>query len=339
MALLAIGVPAQAQSLGDTDAAPGRLRTATLIPTGRDDTITIKADESIGMDAVSIIDPATQTAGNPGAFQDLNVGFDVQPRLIDGFGTRLSYAYHRVDYPTSASYRYDTHDAGLTVSHRIGGATVALSAGATRFSEGGMRQLDTWTIGGTVSGPVTTGMTAIADYHFARTAYAIDRPDSVTHQATLMLTQTIGHAGSYAVAALGLSRQRATSDQLYIFWSSLSGMQLDIDPAYRPYDTWSQAAALSLRLRDILGNPVVTGGADLGYQRRRFDHVDYAINPDIGAVRHDDEIDASAFVQYRLSRHLYGRMTVTRRDTFSNLDAIARHGSGASLGLRWRMSH
>ncbi len=337
LAVLLGAGPARADPLPGTDQGAPRLPVANLFEDGRNDTVTLRVDEKVGMEEVSLIDPATDNAVRAGAFQQLDASVEAQPRWLRGVTTRFTVGYHRTDYLSHGEYSWDSAEAGIGLSAPWLGGVASASAGFAAVSEGGQRVLDNYTLSAGWARKLGA-TTLVADYHFTRTAYHVDRANADLHQATLLLMHAVGGAGSYGFVAVALSRQRAVRDQLYLAPDPLGTAALFFDTAYRPFDYWGQAVSAALRRRDVLGNPLVTGGADLAYQHRAFSHVDYQIDPINGARRGDDEVNLGAFVQYRLSRHLYGRMTLSREDTFSNLAMVTRHGQGASLGLRWRAS-
>jgi hypothetical protein len=333
-ALLAGPGAARAQSVSD-EASFRAIQPEALIPLGQPDWLTLRVDERAGFDGVSQIDPVTDSSINPGAVNQLDAGFEVTPNPRAAVGVRLSYAYTWVDYAEHPAFRTERHVLGGRLAGKALGGQWTLAASGEIWREGGQHLLDSWGGEASYAHPLAGTVSMVADYRYQRTAYAFARADSDLHQGSVLLVSPVGRAGSYLAGGLSLSRQAARADQLYVGLDPATGNPV-IDLAYRPYDYWAEGAFATLRLRDVAGQPLLTGGADLAYQRLRYSHVDYAIDPAAGALRHDDMLQASAFVQYRLSRHLYARMTVQHQDDWSNLAAVDRHGAGATLGLRWR---
>ena len=215
------------------------------------------------------------------------------------------------------------------------GGQGTLGASGEIWDEGGRHIFDTWGGEASYSHPVRGGASLVADYRFQRTHYAFARAEADLHQGSALVVAPLGRANSFVAGGLTLSRQAAREDQIYVGVDPASGTPV-IDLFYRPYDYWGEAAFATVRLRNLAGRPLLTGGADLTFQRLRYSAVDYAIDPAAGARRHDDVLVASAFVQYRLTRNIYARLTVQHQDDWSNLVSVDRHGLGATLGLRWR---
>ena len=335
LALATLLAPAPATAQTSDDAIIPQIRPETLIPLGQQDKLTLKMDQRLGFDGVSMTDPLTETSINPGAVSQIDAGLEFTPNPYAAVSERFSYSYSRVDYFQHPEYRYDRHSFAARVAGHGGGGQWTLSASAEIWSEGGAHLFNTYTGEASYALPVGGGAQLLADYRFQRTRYFFARADSDLHQGTLALVAPLGRAGSFVVTGMNVSRQTARSDQLYIGVDPASGTPV-IDLFYRPYDHWGESAFVTLRLRDIAGQPLLTGGADVVVQRQRYTHVDYAVDPANGAPRHDSQLLASGFVQYRMTRNLYARVTVQRQDDWSNLASVDRHGSGATLGLRWR---
>lgn len=333
VALALAAAPAAAQT--SDEAAIPQIRPETLIPLGQQDKLTLKMDERLGFDGVSMTDPVSETSINPGAVSQFDAGVDFTPNPYARVSERFSYSYTRVDYFNHPEYRYDRHALSARLSGHGAGGQWTLGASAEIWSEGGAHLFNTYAAEASYARPVGGGAQVLADYRFQRTTYFFGRADSDHHQGTLALVAPLGQAGSFLVTGLNVSRQVAGSDQLYVGVDPATGTPV-IDLFYRPYDYWGEGAFATLRLRDIMGQPLLTGGADVVLQRQRYTHVDYAIDAANGALRHDTQLLASSFIQYRMTRNLYARLTVQRQDDWSNLASVDRHGSGATLGLRWR---
>jgi hypothetical protein len=337
-ALTESSATAQDKVIGVDEANFRQVQPDTLIPVDKHDTFTIKADEAFGIDGASITDPVTESSINPGLVNQIDAGLDFTPQAFGGISSKTTYRYTRSDALHHPEYSYQLHDFDTSFSGKLGIGTLNLGVGASALIEDGAHLVDTYAVKSSYAIKIKHDRALLAHYSFTRNHYHFDRSDSDLHQGGLFLVSPFGQSGSYAVGGLALSYQKAKRDQLYIGVDPVNDFTITYDTQYRPFDYFGQTAVLLLRLRNLAGKPLLTGGLDVTYQRQRYLKPDYAIEPVDGAKRHDDIVNLSAFVQYRLSNNFYTRLTLLRQDDFSNLQAVARHGFGANISVRFRFA-